>query len=314
MVAMDCMKDVEIAEKSPLDSTETANLTVRSGSKCKWSRFVTIIGSLALILYFGFAFSENVKFWIRLFNNESSCLAPNAFVSSAKTCDGLKQKNILKHLRNLADIGEEMGNRAVGPGYDKCGEYVENFLISNKICSPKRQYLKVPVWTLKGEPRLSLKSQKPFKFTNLADFRVMRYGGISATVSGVVSSFPNGCDAVFSNGTIALIKDLGTCTVFDISFRAQNAGVKAILFASQKLSNARARVLDWKEGDPLIKIPVLSVTHTTRQLIESSANAPIEISIEATLEVLETFNILCLIEGDSPETIVVGSHLGNCFN
>ncbi|KAJ2680664.1 hypothetical protein IWW39_006420, partial [Coemansia spiralis] len=77
-------------------------------------------------------------------------------------------------------------------------------------------------------------------------------------------------------------------------------------------STARVRFADWKEGDPLMTIPVLSVTHSVGQLLQTAPASKLRIDIETStsIDVVKTFNVLCVgRSGDAHSTVVVGSHL-----
>ncbi|KAJ2012309.1 hypothetical protein GGI14_005863, partial [Coemansia sp. S680] len=150
---------------------------------------------------------------------------------------------------------------------------------------------------------------------------VMRYGGQSATIDNarVAIVEDGGCVAERAGdvaGKIAVVRPSTGCSLFEAAFTLEQMGASAVVFVRSARfktpSTARVRFTDWKEGDPLMTVPVLSVTHSVGQLLQTAAASKLRIDIETntSIDVVKTFNVLCVgREGDSHSTVLVGSHL-----
>ncbi|KAJ2892362.1 hypothetical protein GGI21_005630 [Coemansia aciculifera] len=150
----------------------------------------------------------------------------------------------------------------------------------------------------------------------------MRYGGQGATIDNArVAIVENGGGCAVDGigdvaGRVAVVWPSNNCTLFEAAFTLEQLGASAVVVVRSARfktpSTARVRFTDWKEGDPLMTIPVLSVTHSVGQLLQGLAQSKLRIDIETntSIDVVETFNVICVgREGDSQSTVLVGSHL-----
>ncbi|KAJ3054716.1 Leucyl aminopeptidase yscIV [Rhizophlyctis rosea] len=148
----------------------------------------------------------------------------------------------------------------------------------------------------------------------------MRYGGKSAIIppSPIHHIYKDVCNAdsykKFPKSHIALVWKEADCDPYLIAKAAEDAGAAALILynppEAKYLSNARVRIVEWTEGDRLIQIPVLSMTHSVGVALASMKDATISVATNTSLEVLETFNVLCDTKrGDPHNVIVVGAHL-----
>ena len=241
----------------------------------------------------------------------------------------------MSHLRNFERIAftHPSGSRSILNAYNQSAEYVWNLLRGKTGCDLKRQYFQAPIHEI-TEEGCALKStngngKDVFVYQYGKDFRVMRYGGVSAHLSGVqVQRITNvGCVhsdyAGFKRGQIALIESNSAlfrsqnCSQWEASYQAQKAGASAIMWFNtlerKELSNARVRIVNWKEGDPLMKIPVLSISHALGQYFDARYSGPefkIDLKADAKMTLASTFNILCETrEGDPDRVVMLGAHL-----
>ncbi|KAJ1877043.1 hypothetical protein LPJ71_011351, partial [Coemansia sp. S17] len=170
-------------------------------------------------------------------------------------------------------------------------------------------------------PRFSVRAPVQVDYIFETDFQVMRYGGQSATIDNarVAIVEDGGCVAERVGdvaGKIAVVRPSTDCSLFEAAFTLEQMGASAVVFVRSARfktpSTARVRFTDWKEGDPLMTVPVLSVTHSVGQLLQTAAVSKLRIDIETntSIDVVKTFNVLCVgREGDSHSTVLVGSHL-----
>ncbi|KAG9322437.1 hypothetical protein KVV02_004791 [Mortierella alpina] len=124
------------------------------------------------------------------------------------------------------------------------------------------------MWSLK----LGHKANQTVFYEHAVDFQSLKYGGPSASLNEVeiveVDNF--GCDPMDHEATasrIAIIQEGSKeCELWVIASNAAKAGALAVLFynspAHDSLLSSPLLPQDWKYGDPLISIPVLSVTHS----------------------------------------------------
>ncbi|PVV04234.1 hypothetical protein BB560_001269 [Smittium megazygosporum] len=202
----------------------------------------------------------------------------------------VKTKDIFKHLDSFYSIALAHDNsRSTINGYPQVAKYVISKLEKHDVCTPKIQKFKVPLWAELGPPTLELVSgSEKIHFIPNTDFGYHRYGGSSASL--------NEKDFLFlKNGGCYISDDLVLISTPP---------------TAKKPSAARVRIVDWKEGDPLVSIPVLSITHSTFQTIKHSKESKLNMIVDSRIDVVETFNVLCEGKyGNRNNTIVVGSHL-----
>lgn len=78
-----------------------------------------------------------------------------------------------------------------------------------------------------------------------------------------------------------------------------------------RLISSRVRITAWKEGDPLMQIPVFSITQSLGlTLLQNEATAVLNINTVNSQTIERTINVLCTTkQGDKENTIVAGAHL-----
>ncbi|KAJ2413056.1 hypothetical protein H4218_001672 [Coemansia sp. IMI 209128] len=233
----------------------------------------------------------------------------------------LSTDRIRDHLAQFLDIANKHNSsRSVTNGHAASAEYVVSQLKAHGDCDIYKQSFVSPVWTVHKAPRLSVKAPVQIDYLHETDFQVMRYGGQGATIEGArVAIVGDGCvvDRVGDvDGKIAVARPSTSCSLFEAAFMLEQKGASAVVFVRSARfkapSAARVRFADWKEGDPLMTIPVLSVTHSVGQLLQTAPASKLRIDIETStsIDVVKTFNVLCVgRSGDAHSTVVVGSHL-----
>jgi hypothetical protein len=153
------------------------------------------------------------------------------------------------------------------------------------------------------------------------DFQQMRYGGVGTgeVVFGATSTLAGpGCTAdeyAGVAGTIVLVTNSISCTTYDQALLAQQAGAVALLqyLASPgSLSNTRVRTTDWLPTDTNIIIPAFSVSYALGQSLRAAGTAlRLSLSVNATLNIVPTYNIICNTgnAASSPNVVALGAHL-----
>ncbi|CAG8578009.1 1364_t:CDS:2 [Paraglomus occultum] len=278
-------------------------------------------------------------------------MAPHDFYESSPEdiiSPGQLTRNVFAHLKAFDQIAKSgasvkhngHGSRSVLNSYNKSAEYVVSQLEKTK-CETERMYFKVPVWNKVKEAAMNVSlnttpTGKDVKNTialqggidfwsTYDDFDLfvydMRDGGVATMVeNAAVVEIPHyGCQEVKEwkhvKGKVALISNGGKCTYFKAAYRAENEGAVAVIFYNtpedQELIYTRVRKYAWSEGDPTIRIPVLSSTYTVGQLLRNEHSARISIRTYSTLTIATTYNVICRWgEASSYDnTIVLGAHL-----
>lgn len=177
-------------------------------------------------------------------------------------------------------------------------------------------------------PVLAQTSPKTVTYQYGVDYQLMRYGGdgVHTDVSGTVFiPLNSGCtasdyDGMPANAIAVVLSGSDPCAIVDKALVAESVGAIAVIqrnaASSTTLSNVRVRIVDWhsdEEGtDPLVKIPVFSVSYSVgMSLVNESPLPTLSFTADLKLEVNTTFNVIC--ETGSSETssnvIMVGSHL-----
>ncbi|KAF9357365.1 Leucyl aminopeptidase yscIV [Mortierella sp. AD094] len=241
--------------------------------------------------------------------------------------DQLVTPAIFGHLEELYAIAQKHNNsRSVTNGYMASAEYVQSQLKlkATDYCDISTQKFKVPVWSELEAPELSSTGighdSTSIQYQNKVDFQNFRYGGPSATLKkqSIQAVSNNGCSAKDHKkvkGKIAVIEEGGPCELWDAAYLAEQAGASGVLFYNNPKRKAllfsRIRITAWKEGDPLISIPVLSITNSFGvTLIQNQDTVQLNLKTVNSLTVESTINVLCTSrEGDEDDTIVLGAHL-----
>ncbi|KAK3831502.1 MAG: hypothetical protein J3R72DRAFT_455005 [Linnemannia gamsii] len=241
--------------------------------------------------------------------------------------DKLTTPAVFGHLEELYAIALKHNNsRSVTNGYMASADYVQTQLKKNahKYCDISTQEFKVPVWSELEVPELTSIGIGPadsyILYQNKVDFQNLRYGGASATLKkqSIQGVGNNGCspkDHKKVKGKIAVIQEGGPCDLWEAAYNAENAGAAGVLFYNNPKRKAllfsRIRITAWKEGDPLIAIPVLSITNSLGStLLQNQDNVELNLKTVNSMTVEPTINVLCTTKGgDDDDTIVLGAHL-----
>ncbi|KAJ2556711.1 hypothetical protein EV175_001818 [Coemansia sp. RSA 1933] len=233
----------------------------------------------------------------------------------------LSTDRIREHLTKFLDIAEKHNNsRSVTNGHAASAEYVIAQLQAHGNCDVHVQHFVSPVWYVNAEPKLSVSGSVSIKYIFETDFQIMRYGGQGATIEKApVKVVGNGgCtaeDARDVSGKVAIVHLSTKCSVFEAAFLLEQMGARAVIVVRSSRykypSRARVRITDWKEGDPLMTVPVLSVTSSVGQLLESaSSTINLDIETDTKIETAKTLNVICVGRtGNTANTVLVGSHL-----
>ncbi|KAG0204066.1 Leucyl aminopeptidase yscIV [Mortierella sp. GBA30] len=242
--------------------------------------------------------------------------------------DKLQTSAIFAHLEQLYDIALKHNNsRSVMNGYLASAAYVQTQLKEKAagFCELSTQEFKVPVWKELEEPHLSSLGlggdQVWIEYQNKIDFQNFRYNGPSASLEhqGIQGVDNHGCaakDHKKVGGKIAIIEEGSTeCDLWTAAYHAQKAGATGILFynspSRKALLYSNIRVSSWKEGDPLIAIPVLSITNSLGStLLQNQHSTTLSLATKNSQTVESTINVLCTtMQGQTKDTIVIGAHL-----
>ncbi|KAI8800643.1 hypothetical protein BJ742DRAFT_763966 [Cladochytrium replicatum] len=234
----------------------------------------------------------------------------------------IAEPGLKSHLTALNDVAIQHGNRAIGPGHAASAEYVLSVLGGLSSYDISTQYFSAPVWTENEPPVVKVSGPWSGTLQPNVDVRSMRYGGPSAVIEGAsLYHVPDGgCTPKsfesFPPNSVGLIEaGQKACDYWDAAYSAEKAGAIALIFYNpprlKSLLGSRVRIVEWKKYDPLMGIPVLSATHTIgTALIAKIDSAKISISVNNTLKVVETFNVLAETKtGDADSVVVVGAHL-----
>lgn len=179
--------------------------------------------------------------------------------------------------------------------------------------------------------RTGAASDAIINFQHGVDYRAMRYGGRrSANLSAVplaVVTTANPCDAeayksVRSGAAILILADLPAmtthgCSIWDAAILAQNTGRAAAVFfyntlARTSLLGNRVRIVNWRGGDALMEVPVLSLSHSVGMALVEGARAGMTVDLATSMDIhiVPTFNVVCETrEGDPENVVMVGAHL-----
>ncbi|CAG8441154.1 5402_t:CDS:10 [Scutellospora calospora] len=204
--------------------------------------------------------------------------------------------NIFSHLKAFNKIAlYSTGNsRSITDGYNASAEYI-----------------------IEAELNISFGSLDDIVvFQGGIDFWSMRYGGQAASLASKeiieIQDPIDNKDEWNVQGKVALIQ-FGNFSVWDVAYKAEKSKASAVIFYNspeqKKLSKVRVRITEWKEGDPLMTIPVLSASNSLGQMLKRSTS--INITTYTKIFVTETFNVLCYLNdyGHKKSTVILGAHL-----
>ncbi|CAO3673773.1 unnamed protein product [Umbelopsis ramanniana] len=238
----------------------------------------------------------------------------------------LHTSNIYNHLQSLYDIARHHDNsRSVKNGYNASAAYVMQELRDRARCDLQVHHFQVPIWDQLGKPTLTahFADNVTIDYQDSVDFWTMRYGGQSATLPNqqIVHIADHGCNSeVFEGvaGHIALIEEpvsSKACDIWDSAWNAEKAGASAIVFYNSahrtSLLYSRVRITDWKQGDPLMTIPVVATSHSVGQTLKGSlSHMRLSLTTKTQITLENTHNIICVGRlGNDSQRIVVGAHL-----
>ncbi|KAJ3120087.1 Leucyl aminopeptidase yscIV [Nowakowskiella sp. JEL0407] len=230
------------------------------------------------------------------------------------------------HLKAFDEIGSRIGNRAIGIGHEESAKYViDKLSVLNGIhghpYNITTQYFHAPVWKELAPPKVSVSGKWNGTLIAGVDIRSMRYGGPSAVLidKKLKHVESGGCDeshfSDFPTDHIALIKAGEGCEPWISASNAEKANASAVIFYNppryKSLLGARVRIVEWKKGDPLMGIPVLSMTHSLGEIFKSiETKIFVSITVKNKLTIEKTFNVLAeTFRGNQSNTIIVGAHL-----
>ncbi|CAG8494874.1 11298_t:CDS:2 [Cetraspora pellucida] len=228
--------------------------------------------------------------------------------------------NIFSHLKALNEIAKNSNNsRSITNGYNASAEYIISNLINKTNCDVKLQYFKVPIWEKEKEAELNVSfvsTDEMVVFQGGIDFWSMRDGGQAASlVSQKIVEIQDPLDNKTEwnvQGNIVLIQ-FGNFSVWDVAYKAEQNKASAVVFYNSpeqtKLSYVRVRIAEWKEGDPLMSIPVIAASNSLGRILKISSS--VNITTYTKIFVAETFNIICYLNdhGNKENTIILGAHL-----
>jgi len=238
----------------------------------------------------------------------------------------LHTSNIFRHLQSLSDIARHHDNsRSVKNGYNASAAYIMQELRDRARCDLQVHHFQVPVWDQLGEPTLvaHFTEQVQVSYQDSVDFWSMRYGGQSASLyNQSIVYIPNhGCGAsAFSNvaNKIALIEEpvsSQACEIWDSAWNAEQANASGIIFYNsihrKSLLYSRVRITDWKKGDPLMTIPVVSVLHSVGETLRGAQqHVQLDLITKTQITLEDTHNTLCVGRvGNDSQRILIGAHL-----
>ncbi len=255
--------------------------------------------------------------WIAMVLTASANFAKHADLASR-----VSVPNIMIHLNAFEAIAAQYNNsRSIANGFNASAEYVISTLKDRtKHLDVWTQPFVAITYTELSPPSLSQvfpdDSANPITFLLNTDFRQPRYGG-NGTYSltnvrvGIVSG--NGCssdDYAVTNNAVALVANNDACDMYTKAALAEDAGALGVMVWSNSLLNTRVRIVEWKEGDRVIQLPVLSVTRTVYDVLTSTTPSYVNMSTQSVVETHHTFNVFAETVGGNPESLVFpGAHL-----
>ena len=248
-------------------------------------------------------------------------IAGVVLLSRGSPVDGLTADSIRSLLASLEEKGRgPTGSRdPASGGYNLSAAFLESELRSSVSCDVRRQYFQSVQYRLNSPASLSMDGVALVSGT---DFVAMRYSGAGVSpAQGLKAVFWSSACALnfsgFPQGRVAAV-DLAqapssACSFIDMGLAAQDAGAAAVLFVNGPSatlpSGARVRKPGYLAGDRLMQIPVFSLGRAVG-LLMNQTNATLTFSVNSTIEILTTFNVLCETRtGDANSLVVIGAHL-----
>ncbi|CAG8539552.1 1611_t:CDS:2 [Ambispora gerdemannii] len=216
-------------------------------------------------------------------------------------------------------------SRSITTGYNASAQYITSLLTNKTRCEIQLQYFKVPIWEKFREAELNVTflddddAKQTVIYQGGVDFWSMRYGGQAANLTNQkIVVTPNGCDGKGWGDVedkIVLIQEDGKCEFWNLAYKAELEGASAVIFynsaSRKKLLFNRVRIVDWKEGDPIMTIPVLAASFSLGQLLAFSKDKRIDLQTYTKISIVDTYNVICSLKdgGHKENTLVFGAHL-----
>lgn len=232
------------------------------------------------------------------------------------TIDGVRAHQ--QAFQDHADAND--GTReASSPGYQASVDYVVEALTAAGY-TPVIQSVEYSFFEELSDAMFAQTAPNTVDYVDQTDFDVMRFSGsddVSAAVTPVDLSLDDrdastsGCEPEdfdgFPAGDLALIQR-GACSFAQKAENAEAAGAVGAIIFNQGNTPEREGLLFGTLGDPGINIPVIGAT--TQVGIDLSDNASADLSVDATSEIRESFNVLAETAGGDPDNVVMaGAHL-----
>lgn len=239
--------------------------------------------------------------------------------------ESIRIDDLMNHLNELQKIADRSSNtRAIGtPGFEETLVYIQEHLKTNAPnLNVFREPFSVRNFSVQGTPHLNLSVNdiiESFKYsTDLTQAQftyVTNSGAINETQLNIVAVLNNGCsksDWLNVTGKAVLVRAGGPCTYAEKGELAATQNVSAILFynSGATVSNLAPAIVRLRQ---LNQLPALFLSYAVGQrLVEAANGNNASIFIEIQLENRPSYNVdnICAdtIDGNSNETIVVGSH------
>ena len=240
--------------------------------------------------------------------------------------DAVTAEGLLEHLTALQAVADANdGSRAAGTaGYEASAEYVEAQLRAAGY-DPVRQYFEYQQY-VESAAGLERVSPNPTVYVDQEDFDIMEFSGsgdVTAAVTAVDLNLvgdrasTSGCEAAdfagFPAGNIALIQR-GTCSFRQKVDNAAAGGASAAIIFNQGNGVPPSDRFDLLFGTlnppaEFAAIPAAGISFDLGAEFATTEGLVLRILGEATLETVETFNVLADTAGRTDRTVVVGAHL-----
>ena len=270
--------------------------------------------------------------------------APDTRSPAEKLRDGVNADGMFEHLEAWQTIANANGgNRASGfPGYDASAQYVVDQLEGAGYDATVQVFDFVlfrettpPVFQKTAPAPEETYEPDDDDDPSDVDFYTMSYSAAGETTDDLQAVDVNlaanpddrtstsGCEdadfAGFTAGNVALIQR-GTCTFYDKTLNAQEAGASGVVIFNQGNNAGRMDVVagtlgetaqDGQGGDfPDITIPSIGISYALGEELANTAGARVHVKVDAVNLPRTSHNVLADTAGGDPDhVVVVGSHL-----
>jgi Zn-dependent M28 family amino/carboxypeptidase len=244
-------------------------------------------------------------------------------VASPSLVDRMDIDRLIAHLDALQDIADgQADTRVVGSdGYRESADYVAAQLEAAGFAVTWQEFAHAS-WRPLDDPELLAGG-----VDYADDIGMLAYtpaGEVTAPVvpvdvtvpvSGPENSSSSGCESAdfadFPAGAIALIQR-GSCTFTDKAVNAEAAGAVGVIVFNEGQSGRRGIVEGTLGGVGDVSIPVVGATYALGEaLVAAHAAGGVEatLTVEASAQVVPTWNLMADIAGEREDIVVVGAHL-----